>query len=309
MVPRVFKTCFKLSAFPLWFIALVYCVLMTWQGAMAAVTSVFSQWQIALTMAFGSFVAGGTALGGGAVAFPVMTKILHIEPPTAKVFSLAIQSFGMTAASITILCRRIPIYQNVVWMALPMASIGVLLSLAYIAPHAPRLLTKTIFSVLLLCFAITLTYRWWRKAHHLPSQVHIKPQPLRFMVVAFFGGIASGLVGSGADIAVFALLVIAYHADVKRATATSVLIMAFTSIVGSVFNGAYLNVIDQEIQAYLLAAIPIVVIGAPFGAYVCARIKTGQLISFLLALIALEAGYTAYELWMHPSFGSSLGAE
>lgn len=288
---------FSVSWLPFWLIVAVYSTLVFHQGLQSALLSIAHEWQMALTMAFGSFVAGGTALGGGAVAFPVMTKLLHIDPATAKVFSLAIQSFGMTAATITILCRRIPVYGNVVLMALPMAALGVIGSLLFIAPHAPRLLTKSIFSVLLLCFAITLIYRWWRKAHHLPDHVRIDPKPLRFMLVAGFGGIASGLVGSGADIAIFALLVLAYQADVKRATATSVVIMAFTSIVGSVLNALYLKTITAEISAYLYAAIPIVVIGAPLGAYICAKLKVASLVSFLLVLISLEVGFTSYELY------------
>ncbi|KKK43995.1 hypothetical protein LCGC14_3167700, partial [marine sediment metagenome] len=95
------------------------------------------------------------------------------------------------------------------------------------------------------------------------------------MLVAFVGGILSGLVGSGADIALFALLVIAYNADIKKATATSVIVMAFTSLVGSAINAWYLQQITPEIESYLLAAIPVVVIGAPLGAYVCAKIKVG----------------------------------
>ncbi len=53
-------------------------------------------------MTFGSFVAGSTFLGGGAVAFLTLTKMLLVDPVTAKSFSLAIQSVGMTAASIYI---------------------------------------------------------------------------------------------------------------------------------------------------------------------------------------------------------------
>jgi hypothetical protein len=40
----------------------------------------------------------------------------------------------------------------------------------------------------------------------------------------------------------------------------------------------------------------VVVLGAPLGAYVCARVKSGQLIGFLLLLIALEVSFTVYEL-------------
>ena len=285
------------SSWPFYFTVLIYASLIWLQGLSNSLLQIVHEFEIALTMALGSFVAGGTALGGGAVAFPVMTKVLAIEPATAKVFSLAIQSFGMTAAAITIFCRRIPIYTNIVFMALPMSALGVAISLLYVAPFAPRLLVKSIFSFLLLCFAITMVLRWWRKAHHQPSAKHIKPSLGRFLLVGFVGGIASGLVGSGSDIALFALLIIAYQADIKKATATSVVVMAFTSLVGSAINAWHLNEITPEIEQYLLAAIPIVVVGAPLGAYVCSKVKVGQLVSFLLLLISLEVFFTGYELW------------
>lgn len=285
------------SSWPFYFTVLIYASLIWLQGLSNSLLQIVHEFEIALTMALGSFVAGGTALGGGAVAFPVMTKVLAIEPATAKVFSLAIQSFGMTAAAITIFCRRIPIYTNIVFMALPMSALGVAISLLYVAPFAPRLLVKSIFSFLLLCFAITMVLRWWRKAHHQSSAEYIKPSLGRFLLVGFVGGIASGLVGSGSDIALFALLIIAYQADIKKATATSVVVMAFTSLVGSAINAWHLNAITPEIEQYLLAAIPIVVVGAPLGAYVCSKVKVGQLVSFLLLLISLEVFFTGYELW------------
>ncbi|MGB5770859.1 MAG: sulfite exporter TauE/SafE family protein, partial [Crocosphaera sp.] len=75
---------------------------LTLLGTKDAFSHLLNHWQIALTMLFGSMIAGGTSMGGGAVAFPVFTKLLHIPPHDAKIFSLAIQSVGMTAASLTI---------------------------------------------------------------------------------------------------------------------------------------------------------------------------------------------------------------
>ena len=71
-------------------------------------------WAVSLTMVFGSFIAGATSEGGGAIAFPVFTKILQISPLDAKVFSLAIQSVGMTAATITIIVLRIKVEWRVI---------------------------------------------------------------------------------------------------------------------------------------------------------------------------------------------------
>ncbi|MDJ0901719.1 MAG: hypothetical protein QNJ55_23255 [Xenococcus sp. MO_188.B8] len=68
-----------------------------------AFSYLLDNWQVALTMVFGSEIAGETSVGGGAVAFPVFTKVLHIAPQDAKLFSLAIQSVGMTAASVAII--------------------------------------------------------------------------------------------------------------------------------------------------------------------------------------------------------------
>ena len=63
---------------------------------------VLDQWAAAVTMVFGSFVAGSTPAGGGAVAFPVFTKVLEIPPAVARTFSLSIQATGMVMASATI---------------------------------------------------------------------------------------------------------------------------------------------------------------------------------------------------------------
>ena len=290
---KVFNQKRNAKMIPLTFTLLVYGGWLLSQGPSAAFANFVAQISVALTMLVGSFVAGGTALGGGAVAFPVMTRLLAIEPATAKVFSLAIQSFGMTAAALTIIFSGIRYYSDVVWRALLGAVPGVLISLIFIAEHLPRLTTKTVFSLFLLLFSLTLlrlhfTHKGFKESIHLPK-------PYLITIVGFVGGIASGLVGSGADIMVFALMVLFYKKELKAATATSVIIMAVTSIVGSICNAVYLQSITPEISAYLLAAIPVVVVGAPLGAYVCARVKSGTLLSFLLLLIVLEVGFTALE--------------
>ncbi|WP_428356321.1 hypothetical protein [Methyloprofundus sp.] len=64
---------------------------------------IHNYWQVSVTMVFGSIIAGATSEGGGAIAFPVFTKVLHIPPADAKVFSLAIQSVGMVAATVAIM--------------------------------------------------------------------------------------------------------------------------------------------------------------------------------------------------------------
>ncbi|GAW85274.1 hypothetical protein bplSymb_SCF00502P012 [Bathymodiolus platifrons methanotrophic gill symbiont] len=74
-------------------------------------------WQVSVTMIFGSIIAGATSEGGGAIAFPIFTKVLQISPADAKVFSLAIQSVGMVAASIAIIMMRVQVlWRVIVWV-------------------------------------------------------------------------------------------------------------------------------------------------------------------------------------------------
>jgi len=158
----------------------------------------------------------------------------------------------------------------------------------------PRLAVKSLFSLLIFCFAITLLRLHlfnqtikdtsdWHKIYLLP-------------LLGFIGGITSGLIGSGADIAIFALLVLFYKKDLKASTATSVIIMAVTSVIASFYNFYYLETFTPQINEYVLAAIPVVVIGAPLGAYFCAKVKPSVLMAFLLTLIALEVSFTVFEL-------------
>jgi uncharacterized membrane protein YfcA len=54
-----------------------------------------THYAMTITMIFGAFIGGATSEGGGAVAFPVMTLVLHLAPSIARDFSLMIQSCGM----------------------------------------------------------------------------------------------------------------------------------------------------------------------------------------------------------------------
>lgn len=258
-----------------------------------AVENLERHFSIALTMVFGSMVAGGTALGGGSVAFPVLTKILNIIPFEAKVFSLAIQSFGMTAASATIICRRIAFYPRMVLLALTGALPGVIISLTWISDLIPRLATKSIFSLLLLAFAIVSI-----KTHVEASKGGKSDESMNYMIpiIGFIGGIVSGLLGSGADIFVFSLLVLFYRLDIKMATATSVIVMAVVSVFATFYNAVVLETITPKIQQYVHAAAPIVIVGAPLGAWICSRLSNIQILFVLLFLISLEISFTTYEL-------------
>lgn len=251
---------------------------------------------IAITMIFGSFVAGGTALGGGAVAFPVLTKLLSITPITAKLFSLGIQSFGMTAASITIFSRKIPIFSQAAKHTLVGAIPGVLISLIWIADSLPQLMTKTVFSSLLLSFAFILTFLGH---HRMKCDDNDIKEMWLFPAIGFLGGVLSGVVGSGVDIVLFATLTMLLKKDLKKATATSVVVMAVISVIASGFNFFINKTLTEEVINCIFAAMPIVIVGAPVGAFVCSKLPVSTVFYSLVILIFIESSLTFSELLSH----------
>ena len=106
------------------------------------------QWPIALTMVFGSYVAGSTPMGGGTVAFPIVVLFFDLPASLGRDFSFAIQSIGMTSASIFILCRRTPLAGTMLLGALLSSAIGTPLGILWLAPCVPEFWIKMVFAIL-----------------------------------------------------------------------------------------------------------------------------------------------------------------
>jgi uncharacterized membrane protein YfcA len=254
-------------------------------------------WQVSISMIFGSLIAGSTSEGGGAVAFPVFTKLLHIPPAHAKVFSLAIQSVGMTAASLTIIYARIPVE----WRAIGWAGLGgvpgILLGSALLAPLLPPPLVKLSFTAMATSFAVVLLLL---NLGRTPRRPRIRPDAdaTRLLLeVGFIGGIMSGLVGNGIDLLVFSVLVLRFRVSEKVATPTSVILMALNALVGFALHGLAVGGFNEDVRAWWLAAVPVVVVGAPLGALFCSRLNRRIIAWILIGLIFIEF---ATSLWLIP---------
>ncbi|MCF7970580.1 MAG: TSUP family transporter [Methylococcaceae bacterium] len=246
-------------------------------------------WQVSVTMIFGSIVAGATSEGGGAIAFPVFTKVLHIAASDAKVFSLAIQSVGMVAASITILMMRIKVLWRVIaWVSLG-GVFGIFIGALLLSPVLASTLIRMLFTVLAVSLALTLTFlnAGFRLSHTAMPEINAKEIGL-LLIVGVLGGVVSGLVGSGIDMICFSVLVLLFRVCESVATPTSVILMAINSLVGVLLHLFVLDGINAQVQAYWLAAVPVVVVGAPLGVFLCHRMHHLHIRYLLIALIFIE---------------------
>jgi uncharacterized protein len=246
-------------------------------------------WQVTLTMVVGSFIAGATSEGGGAIAFPVFTKVLHIAPQDAKVFSLAIQSVGMVMAGLCIVLLRIAVEWRVILWASLGGVIGIVIGTAVLAPLIAPAMTKMLFTAMIGSFAVTLFFSRNNKKH---NQQQLPAYNLRektiLLLTGATGGCMSGLVGNGIDIVSFSIMVVLFRLCERIATPTSVILMAINAVVGFALHGLVIGGFTAEVQSYWLAAIPVVIIGAPLGAFFCTRLSNSAIVDILLMLITLE---------------------
>lgn len=253
-------------------------------------------WPLSVTMIFGSFVAGATAEGGGAVAFPVFTKLFQIEPADARTFSFMIQSVGMTMAGAYIWLSRIPILKNVLLIGVLSGSVGVVVGteLSSISGAMPKLL----FSFIAALFGFFLLYNRYKLKYEPRQKVSTTfTYTLLLIAVTFIGGWVSSIIGVGIDIVLFIVLTLAFRVNEKVSTPTTVILMGLISMVGFAYHGWVQKDIPPHVFNYWLSCVPIVIFGAPLGAWACYKIKRDHLIYGLLVLIAVELTTT---LWLIP---------
>jgi len=280
----------KSCAFPvvLGLVWLAWAMGMTAFGAWALYGT---RWPMALTMAFGSFVAGSTPAGGGAVAYPVFTKLLGIPTGDAALFGLMIQAVGMNMAALFILTRGIRIDKRVFCWAIVGSVPGVMVGLQWLS--LPTNVPKLVFSSMLLVFAITLYRSHWKRRHQPEREIAgwSTRDGWRFAGAGLVGGLAASQLGSGADMLCFMVMTMGFGLDERIAVPTSVVIMGATSAVGFGFRMLQPEPVGVVWEYWAVAA-PVVAVGAPVGAWVASKVKSDAILLGVFVLILVEVATT-----------------
>ncbi len=257
------------------------------------IAAVVAHWPIAMAMAAGSYVAGSTPMGGGTVGFPILVLLLHEPATLGRDFSFAVQSIGMTSASIFILARRQPVEWRMLLPALAGSAIGTPLGLFFVAPYVPALAIKVLFAVVWASFGVLhLTRMREIVANEGLAEGRARDHQKIGLAVGVLGGLfVASITGVGIDMLIYCVLVLLFRGDVKIAIPTSVILMSFTSLVGVATRALSTGLEPGTLENWLAAA-PIVALGAPLGAFVAARVGRTPTLYFVSSLCILQFLWT-----------------
>jgi uncharacterized protein len=260
-----------------------------------------AHWPIAVAMAGGSFVGGSSPVAGGTVGFPLLVYVFDHPASLGRNFSLAIQSIGMVSASIYILTRGRRVEWRILRFALVGAAVAMPLGMSCIAPYVADVWVKILFSVVYASFGLLHLARLGDiVANQGPSRTRFAADPAIGFVVGVLGGLLASVIGVGADILLYGILVLLYHTDIKIAIPTAVILMAFTSLVGAgcAVLGAMWWPASRasvlEVFPYWLAAAPVVAIGGPLGSLVSRYVPRRALLSVVALLCLSQYAWTCY---------------
>lgn len=255
-----------------------------------------SRWPIALVMVLGSYVAGATPMGGGTIGFPVLVLLLEFPASIGRNFGLCVQATGMTSAMIFILCRGIPIDRRVIgWTALG-GVFGLLVGTFVVVPLVPNAQVKLIFACLWASFGV-LTLARNSELCALDRIPAMSARTVRSVgsTVGLVGGAMTSLIGVGVDLMLYSVLVLLFRMDLKIAVPTAVSGMAVTSVLGIALH-LWIGDIEREVFFSWLAACPIVLVGAPIGAFFVSVISREKTLYFVAVLCLLQFAWTIWAL-------------
>ena len=248
------------------------------------------RWQAALTMIFGSFIAGSSPEGSAAISYPIFTLGLNIPPAVARNFSFAIQSIGMTSATLLILGLRIKVEWNYILYVTIGGIFGLFFGTWYIVPLISPIIAKLFFVSLWLSFGIAL----WRENRRPTREVFDsiksfgRKEMLLLILFGFIGGNISSLFGTGINIFTYCIMTIYYGVSEKVATPSSVVIMTIETLLGFFIHAAVVKDFQPDAFEMWIACVPLVAFFAPLGAFVVNLLPRQRIAQFLYIILFVQ---------------------
>lgn len=179
--------------------------------------------------------------GGSILTVPILVYLLFVNPVTATAYSLFVVGVSSLVGAIRNIQKGLVDFKTAIVFAIP-AFIAVYITRKYVVPAIPESLfsignltiTKNIgimlfFAVIMLIASISMI-RNKREAEREISEVSYN-YPL-IIIEGVVVGVITGIVGAGGGFLIIPALVLLAKLPMKKAVATSLLIIAIKSLIG-----------------------------------------------------------------------------
>ena len=179
--------------------------------------------------------------GGSILTVPVLVFLLSINPVLATAYSLFIVGSTSLVGAIRNMQKRLIDFKTAIVFAIP-AFIAVYISRKYLIPALPEeitqfgdfVLTKNVaimifFAVIMLLASISMIRN---KRKEIVKEQEIKYNYPLIIVEGLLVGLVTGIVGAGGGFLIIPALVLLARLPMKKAVATSLLIIAIKSLIG-----------------------------------------------------------------------------
>lgn len=218
--------------------------------------------------------------GGSILTVPILVYLFNINPKLATTYSLFI--VGLTAAFGAIRHYKMGNIKmkSAMYFAVP-SLITLLFVRKVILLRIPELIPLgayytvsrgTIIMVLFAVLMVLASYSMIRKQKDLPREQHIKS--LYLMFIGAMVGIITGFLGAGGGFLIIPALLFFARMQMKQAVGTSLLIIAFNSLLG--FGGDIINGVQMD-YVFLLTISFIAGFGIFIGTFLSKKMDGAQL--------------------------------
>lgn len=179
--------------------------------------------------------------GGSILTVPVLVYLLGINPVLATAYSLFVVGSASLVGAIRNMQKGLVDFKTAIVFAIP-AFIAVYASRKYLIPAIPEeitrlgdfILTKNVaimvfFAVIMLLASISMIRN---KRKEIDEEQEIKYNYPLIIVEGLLVGLVTGIVGAGGGFLIIPALVLLARLPMKKAVATSLLIIAIKSLIG-----------------------------------------------------------------------------
>lgn len=234
--------------------------------------------------------------GGSILSIPILAYLFHFDEKTATAYSLFIVGSTAFVGGLRQMFGKL-VSLKAVWMFGLPAVVGVTLVRRFVVPALPEVLfhlngfgfTRRMFMFGLFAVLMVLSsYSVLFKTKYKISNKTMGAPEFHPLIVTegFFTGVFMGLVGAGGGFLIVPALMLIAKLPIKRAVATSLVIICINSLVGF-FLGDFKHLhIDW---AFLLSFVAVSFVGILVGGYLSRFVKSEKLKKYFAYFILIMA--------------------